>query len=153
MRKREKKHIIETSKEIPLVRGKREWNVYDVPNSILHHTLEADTHPSLVVLEYDKKVLLAELNHTSGSMKKKIKNPNTKDIKPSYLKRVTVVTKDKGKKEPITIKDLQAKRNDRILSEEEKRDILSSLNNKAINKFNLKILMNLTLEKKKKPKK
>ena len=134
MRKKEKKHIIESAKEIPLVGGKREWNVYDVDNSVLHHTLEDDKHPSLVLVEYEGKVLLAELNHTSGPMKKKIKNPNTKDIKGSYLKRVTVVTKGKDKKEPITIKDLQIKRNDRIFSETEKRDILASLNNKTINK-------------------
>ncbi len=153
MRKKEKKHIIETSKEIPLVGGKREWNVYDVGNAILHHTLEEDEHPSLVLVEYEGKVLLAELNHTSGPMKKQIKNPNTNDIKNSFLKRVTTVTKDKEKKEPITLKDLKKKRNDRIFSEEEKRDILDSLNNKKVNRINMKILLELKNQKNKKPKK
>lgn len=153
MRKKEKKHIIENSEEIPLVGGKREWNVYDVSNSILHHTLEEKAHPSLVLLEYNGKLLLAELNHTSGPMKMEIKNPNTKDAKPSHLKRVTVVTKDKAQKEPITIKDLQTKRNDRILSEDEKKDILKSLNRKNVNRLNMRILLELEPEQKKKPKK
>lgn len=153
MRKKEKKHIIENATEIPLVGGKREWNVYDVNNSILHHTLEDDKHPSLVLVEYEGKVLLAELNHTSGAMKKKIKNPNTNDKKDSYLKRITMVTKDKDKKDPITLDDLKKKRNDRILSEEEKRDILASLNSKNINKINMRVLVELTPKKNKKPKK
>lgn len=152
MRKKEKKHIIENATEIPMVDGKMEWNIYDVKNSILHHTLEDDNHPSLVLVEYEGKVLLAELNHTPGPMKMKIKNPNTKDKKDSYLKRITTVTKDKDKKEPITLKDLKTKRNDRVLSEEEKREILASLNRKNINKVNMRVLVELTPSKNKKPK-
>lgn len=150
MRKREKKHIIENSNKIPMVNGKREWNTYDVPNSILHHTDEDGTHPSLVLVEYAGKVLLAEVTHSGGKMKKKITNPNGNDLKPSYIKRKTVATKDKNNSNPITIKDLQNKRNTIRLTEKEKQEILDSLNSKNCNITNFKILLTIN---KKKPKK
>ncbi len=150
MRKKEKKHIIETSEEIPLVGGKREWNVYDVDNSILHNSDHKGTHPSLVLVEYEGKVLIAEVTHSKGNMKLPIKNPNTNDTQQSYIKRRTKVTKNKENSQPITLKDLKSKRNNRLLSEEEKRDILDSLNNKKINRVNMKVLVEL--KEKKKPK-
>lgn len=151
MRKKEKKHTIETAKEIPLVGGKREWNVYDIDNSILHNADHEGTHPSLVLVEYEGKVLVAEVTHSKGNMKLPINNPNTQDSKPSYLKRVTKVTRNKGNTQPITLKDLKSKRNDRILTQEEKKVILDSLNNKNINKVNMRVLVEL--KEKKKPKK
>lgn len=151
MRKKEKKHIIENATEIPLVGGKREWNVYDVDNSILHNSDHEGSHPSLVLVEYKGKVLVAEVTHSKGNMKLPIQNPNTQDPEPSYIKRKTKVTRDKAKTEPITLKDLKTKRNDRILSEEEKVGILKSLNNKSVNRVNMKILVEL--KEKKKPKK
>ncbi|MDE6655382.1 MAG: hypothetical protein K2J85_00150 [Anaeroplasmataceae bacterium] len=153
MRKKEKRYIIENSDKIPLVGGKIEWNVYDVANSILHHSNDIGTHPALVLIEIDGKVLVAELNHTSGPMKLEIKNPNSLDPqKISFLKRKTIVSKDKHNRKPLTIKDLKAKRNDRILSEEEKEIILKSLNGKTVNRLNIKILLELEVEEKK-PKK
>ncbi len=150
MRKKEKKHIIETSEQIPLVNGKREWNVYDIDNSILHSSDHAGTHPSLVLVEYEGKLLVAEVTHSKGDMKLPITNPNTKDDRPSYIKRKTKVTRNKSNTQPITIKDLKTKRNDRLLSETEKKEILNSLNNKRINRVNIKVLVEL---KQKKPKK
>ncbi|MDE6240880.1 MAG: hypothetical protein K2M08_00485 [Anaeroplasmataceae bacterium] len=151
MRKREKRHIIETSKEIPLVRGKREWNFYDIDNSILHNSDHKGTHPSLVLVEYKGRVLVAEVTHSRGNMKLPIVNPNTQDIEQSFIKRKTKVTRNKENTRPITLKDLRSKRNDRFLSEEEKIAILASLNNKKINKINMRVLVEL--KEKKKPKK
>lgn len=151
MRKKEKKHIIENATEIPMVGGKMEWNVYDLDNSILHNSDHKGSHPSLVLVEYNGKVLVAEVTHSKGKMKLPIQNPNTQDTEPSYIKRKTKVTKNKAQTDPITLKDLKTKRNDRILSEEEKRNILSSLNNKNVNRVNMRILVELV--EKKKPKK
>lgn len=151
MRKKEKKHIIETANEIPMVGGKREWNVYDVENSILHNSDDDGTHPSLVLVEYEGKVLVVEVTHSSKGMKLPIKNPDTRDPAPSYIKRRTKVTRNKEKNQPITLKDLKTKRNNRILSEEEKKDILDSLNNKRVNRLNMRVLVEL--KEKKKPKK
>lgn len=130
--------------------GKREWNVYDVDNSILHNADHEGTHPSLVLVEYAGKVLLAEVTHAKGNMKLPIQNPNTQDTTPSYIKRKTKVTRNKENTQPITLKDLKSKRNNRILSEKEKKDILKSLNDKNINRLNMRILVEL---KEKKPKK
>lgn len=152
MRKKEKKHIIENSNEVPLVNGKREWNVYDVSNSILHHTNEGGTHPSLVLVEYNGKLLLAEVTHSEGKMKKGITNPNENDPAPSFIKRKTVVTKDKKKSKPITVNDLKNKRNNKRFSEEEKKEILKSINSKNVNITNFKLLVALDNDKKK-PKK
>lgn len=151
MRKKEKKHIIETSDKIPLVGGKREWNVYDVDNSILHNSDQEGTHPSLVLVEYEGKVLVAEVTHSKGGMKLPIQNPNTQDTMPSYIKRKTKVTRNKENSQPITLKDLKRKRNDRILSDEEKKEILYSLNNKNVNRVNMRVLVEL--KEKKKPRK
>ena len=84
-------------------------------------------------------------------MKLPIVNPNTQDIEQSFIKRKTKVTRNKENTRPITLKDLRSKRNDRFLSEEEKIAILASLNNKKINKINMRVLVEL--KEKKKPKK
>lgn len=152
MRKKEKQHKIETAEEIPFVEGKWEWNVYDVDNSVLHHMDQDGTHPSMVLVEYKDKILIAELTHQEGKMKFEIDNPNTKDTKPSYMKRKTVATRNKKNSEPITIRDLKTKRNDRILTIEEKKKILENLNNKKVNRINMKVLVELE-PRKKKPKK
>lgn len=131
--------------------GKREWNVYDIDNSILHNSDHKGSHPSLVLVEYKGKVLVAEVTHSKGNMKLPIQNPNTQDTKPSYLKRKTKVTKNKSNTEHITLKNLKTKRNNRILSKEEKLRILKSLNNKSVNRVNMKVLVEL--KEKKKPKK